>query len=156
MYKEHHLYEPRDELAWLWGTDNRKSASRHTVTPRMFLETASSLAFLPLHVVNSRDWATTELFRSVGGALSSEKKGPPQGRIQGGFVGLERTPLFTDLFDLLVLLLLPACLTLSACVPVLSGYCIISVQSRALISRTVYSVKLVICSIFLRVELASA
>ena len=36
------------------------------------------------------------------------------------------------------LLLLPACLTLSACVPVLSGYCIISVQSRALILRMVY------------------
>ena len=31
-----------------------------------------------------------------------------QGRIQGGFVGLERTPLFTDLFDLLVLIVTPS------------------------------------------------
>ena len=41
-------------------------------------------------------------------------------------------PQFSHLVNLLVFILLPACLTLSACVPVLFGYCTISVQSRGI------------------------
>jgi len=68
----------------------------------------------------------------------------------GGFVGFERTPLFVDSFDLLVLCYSQQCLTLSTGVPVQFDYRIIfSMQFNSTCSE-------VICSIFLRVELASA
>ena len=50
----------------------------------------------------------------------------------GGFVGCEGTPFFAEF-----LLLLPALLTLSACVPILLGDRINCVQSRASISRCI-------------------
>ena len=72
-----------------------------------------------------------------------------RGGSRGGSLGSNEPPfLLTYWF----LLLLPACLTL---VPVVFGYCIIFVRSRASISQAVNSVKLVIGSIFLRMELAS-
>ena len=72
-----------------------------------------------------------------------------RGGSRGGSLGSNEPPfLLTYWF----LLLLPACFTL---VPVVFGYCTIAVRLRASISRSVYSVKLVICSIFLRVELPS-
>ena len=70
----------------------------------------------------------------------------PRGDLGGSLGSNEHPFLLTYWF----LLLLPACLTL---VSVVFGYCIISVQLRTLISRSVYLVKLVICKI--RVELAS-
>jgi len=42
----------------------------------------------------------------------------------GGFVGFERTPLFADSFDLLVLCYSQQCSTLSAGMPVQFGYCV--------------------------------
>ena len=73
-----------------------------------------------------------------------------------GSLGSNESPFLLLYSTYWILLLLPVSLTLSACVPVLSGYCKISVQSRASISQSVYAVKLVICSIFVRVEQANA
>ena len=70
----------------------------------------------------------------------------------GGFVGFERTPLFTDLFDLLVLIVTPSMYTqrLRAS-PVWLLY---NLRPIACIDIAIGEV--VICSVFLRVELASA
>ena len=75
-----------------------------------------------------------------------------RGRSRGGSLGSNEPPfLLIHSFDLLVLYYSQQCSTLSAGVPVQFGYCLVNLLCA--IQRACSEV---ICSIFLRVELASA
>ena len=71
-------------------------------------------------------------------ALRVTSTASTRGGSRGGSLGSNEPPFLPTYSTHWFLLLLPACLTLSACVPVLFSYCIISVQPRASISRSVY------------------
>ena len=73
---------------------------------------------------------------------------PSRGGSRGGSLGSNEPPFLLIHSTYWFLLLLPACLTIIACVPFLFGYCIIFVQSRASILRSANSMKLVFFQYF--------
>ena len=80
-----------------------------------------------------------------------------RGGSRGGSLGSNEPPFSLIYSTYWFLLLLPACLTIIACVLFLFGYCIIFVQSRASIYTAIGEFDEVsFLSIFLGVELASA
>ena len=89
-----------------------------------------------------------------GGALPL---GPPAPfLLQGGFVGFERTPLFTDLFDLLVLIVTPSVFD-NHCLCAIPVWLLYNLRPIAHIVTAIGKFDEVsFLSIFLGVELASA